>query len=150
MSKEKEIVLSTNKNVVKQILALSSYVPKITRLIHECPGITHGDLAKEAKIEVNHLSNIMKRLENREAVSSVKTGRDKHYYLSSSGEDALAVANYFDLGTIKEKEIDSEKAQNDNNKASHGWPNTNGVRVQPVNQEHALNLNTLRLNASKK
>lgn len=144
MIKEKEIVLSTNKNVVKQILALSSYVPKITRLIHECPGITHGDLAKKAKLEINHLSNIMKRLENREAVSSVKTGRDKHYYLSSSGEDALVVANYFDLDPIKEKEINPKETQNDDyDPLSY----INGVRVNP---EHALNLNTFRLDASKK
>lgn len=147
MSK-KEIVLSTNKNVVKQILALSSYVPKITRLIHECPGITHGDLAKEAKIEVNHLSNIMKRLENREAVSSVKTGRDKHYYLSSSGEDALAVAKYFKLDLIGDtaNELDEKASKND--KHPNTGTDTNNVPFHTVNSGQESRV--LQLRALKK
>lgn len=147
MIKEKEIVLSTNKNVVKQILALSSYVPKITRLIHECPGITHGDLAKKTKLEINHLSNIMKRLENREAVSSIKTGREKHYYLSSSGEDALAVANYFKLNLIAETANEFDRKTSKNNEHLNTNTVISNVPIHTVNigqESRVLQLKALK------
>lgn len=62
----------------------------LLRIIYDNPGISHGDLAKEAGKSVSRLSQILHNLEPFDLISIQPMGRNKYYYLNDFSKRILA------------------------------------------------------------